>query len=259
MHSYNLRRQDPDERDYKLAQVEPRELPKSVDLRIFCPPVFDQGNLGSCTAQAGVAAYMMLRGTADLFSRLFLYWKERYIEGTTDSDSGATMRSIGKALAKSGVCQEPLWPYVEEKYATTPAKPAESDASKNKIAKYIQLNGVNDIKAYISGNGQPVMIGMEVYDSFERVGNSGFVPMPNKSIEDLLGGHAILIVGYNDNLVPKVSFWRCLLNTILGQTIPEPGYFICRNSWGNWGDRGYFYLPYRFIRDGLAFDAWVIQ
>ena len=267
-HVYNLTRQSEDERDLKLAYAEPAELPRKADLRDKCPPVFDQGKIGSCTANAGVAAYMMLKGTADAFSRLFLYYEERRLEGTTGSDAGATMRSIGKALYNAGVCGEPLWPYVEEKYDDDPPEEADKDADGRKIAAYRKLPGLDDIKKYIAASSLPVMIGMEVYESFESdaAEKTGVIPMPDTDKEALLGGHAVLVVGYDDDFGTSGTatcgfFCELLIDLIDKLTGPSDGdgCLIVRNSWGTgWGDKGYFYLPYAYVKKH-AFDFWVIE
>ena len=89
-------------------------------------------------------------------------------------------------------------------------------------------------------NGFPFVVSILVYSSFEttQVAINGYVPMPQPN-ETLLGGNAILCVGYNE--IKKV--------------------WIMRNSWGNqWGDKGYFYLPYQYlINPNLASDLWVLQ
>lgn len=268
-HIYNLQRQKEDARDLKLAAAEIAAIPDKVDLRDKCPPIFDQGNLGSCTANAGVAAYMMLKEISDEMSRLFLYYEERRLEGTTDTDAGANMRSIGKALNKVGVCMEPLWPYVEANYDDDPPEPADTDAAGRKVTAYRKLSNLESIKQYIASNGQPVMIGIEVYDSFEdnSAENTGIIPMPDPDKESLLGGHAVLIVGYDDNFGKTHKAGGILSDLISGIVDKltgsagdeDNGYFIVRNSWGtDWGDDGYFYLPYAFVRK-YAFDFWVIE
>ncbi len=263
-HMYNLKRQTEDQRDYKLTIDIPGKIPRKVDLRGKCPPVFNQGSLGSCTANAGVAAYMILKGTAEELSRLFLYFEERRLEGTTDQDAGANMRSIGKALNKAGVCRESLWPYLERHFADDPPDNADADAAYRKVTAYTKLANIAAIKQYIATLEQPVMIGFEVYESFEAdaVAQTGKVPMPDTDKEQLLGGHAVLVVGYDDDF-GKVSkyggFLSDLFRKFTGLNADDDGYFIVRNSWGSdWGDGGYFYLPYAFVRQH-AFDFWVIE
>lgn len=266
-HVYNLTRQAEDERDLKLAAAEPTEIPRKADLRDKCPPVFDQGKIGSCTANAGVAAYMMLKGTADALSRLFLYYEERRLEGTTGSDAGATMRSIGKALSKAGVCAEALWPYLEENYDDDPPEEADKDAEGRRIAAYRKLPGLDAIKKYIATSSRPVMIGMEVYGSFEsdEAEKTGVIPMPDTDKETLLGGHAVLVVGYDDDFgKPDTAcgFFCELVDDLIDKLTgasDDDGCFIVRNSWGaDWGDKGYFYLPYAYVKNH-AFDFWVIE
>jgi C1A family cysteine protease len=240
-HIYNLVRSEPDERDFKHEfGAAPVSIPTLIDLRTYCPPVFDQGQLGSCTSNAGVGARMMVGNIKTLLSRLFLYYEERLIEGTVNQDSGAQMRDICKALNKYGVCEETLEPYDITKFANAPSNTAIANAVKYKINAYKSLLTLTDIRTYLAVNRKPVLMGMDVYDSFESasVAKTGIVPMPNINKEQLLGGHAVLIVGY--------------ANT--------KNLFIVRNSWGsNWGDKGYFYLPYNYITKKLAYDFWVIE
>lgn len=261
---YPLKREKEDERDFKYALTE-SEIPDKVDLREFCPSVFDQGNLGSCTANAGAAAYMMLKKIDTELSRLFLYYEERRLEGTTDKDAGATMRSIGKALNKVGICTDELWPYIEENFDDDPPAEADSNALGHRIAAYKKLSSMLAIKQYIAEKHRPVLIGMQVYESFEKVSHDGIVPMPDTSKEKLLGGHAVLVVGYDDNFKKQEKDWNLnifekIIKIFFGSNEEDnKGYFIVRNSWGpDWGDKGYFYLPYTFMKKH-AFDFWVIE
>lgn len=262
-HAYGLVRQVQDERDLKFAPSRTVILPRKKDIRAACPPVFDQGSLGSCTANAGVTAYMMWKNTEEEMSRLYLYYVERYLEGTVDEDSGAMMRSIGKALNKFGVCTEHHWPYDIEKYKIDPPYPADKDALGRRVPAYKALSNLQEIKEFIVEKKQPVMAGIAIYDSFERedVAKTGIVPMPNTRKEQLRGGHAILIVGYDDDFDKSHS--SCFLSSVVTGFRAALGYsggrLLCRNSWGmTWGDNGYFWLPYEFVGQH-AYDFWVLE
>ncbi len=219
-------------------------LPQTVDLRPQCPPVYDQGQLGSCTANAIAAAVQFDRlkqGLVDFIpSRLFLYYNERAIEGTVDSDDGAEIRDGIKSVANQGDCPEPEWPYDISQFAVQPPQSCYDDAVKYKTVRYQSLAGsLADTQACLAG-GYPFVFGFTVYESFEGpdVAQTGNVPMPGPG-EQQVGGHAVLAVGYRD----------------------ADQVFIVRNSWGrSWGDVGYCYMPYAYLLDGnLTSDFWQIQ
>jgi len=240
---YNLKKQTPDHRDFqakKLLNVHASVvLPPAVDIRSKCPAVYDQGTLGSCSANAGIAARVMLDNLSADLSRLFQYYMERKIEHDVNTDGGAQMRDIGKALLNYGATPEVYFPYVIANFKKAPTHDAITHALTYKIKSYHAVADVTGIKQILALMQQPVLSGIDVYASFEsdKVAKTGLVPVP-KPNEKNLGGHAILIVGYND-----AKKW-----------------FICRNSWGEtWGDKGYFYLPYDFFTKGFASDFWVLQ
>jgi C1A family cysteine protease len=237
----------PDHRDriYAAPLAEIGPLPKSVDWRKGCPPVYDQGNLGSCTANAigGALQFDQIKQSlADLFvpSRLFIYYNERVIEGTIDEDSGAMIRDGIKSVAKQGAPHESLWQYVIAKFATKPPAKAYSDAAKHPAVLYQRvIQDLTQLKGCLA-SGYPFVFGFSVYESFESdtVAANGKVPMPQPD-EKLLGGHAVLAVGYDD----------------------AAGTFLVRNSWGpKWGMSGYFTMPYQYLLDtNLSDDFWTIK
>ena len=212
------------------------KLPKVIDLRVNCSPIVDQGELGSCTANAiasGFREYLEKPFTTSL-SRLFLYWEERKIENTINSDSGAQIRDGMKVLNKIGVCPEIDWPYDISTFTNTPVNKDLLDASNYKISSYQRVTSLTMLKTALSQN-KIVVFGFNVYSSFESdtVAKTGLVPMPKKN-EQLLGGHAVCAVGYDDN----------------------NQYVIVRNSWGStWGDKGYCYMPYK-VFNKLVMDMW---
>src|SRR5262249_7520136 len=147
------------------------KLPKKVDLRKQCPPVYDQGQLGSCTANAIGAAYefgQLKQGLTDFVpSRLFIYYNERDIAGTIDSDSGAMIRDGMKSVAQLGVCDESKWPYNLAKFKSKPTKAAYTDALKHQALIYRRITtGLHQMQACLA-QGYPFVFGFTVYESFE--------------------------------------------------------------------------------------------
>jgi C1A family cysteine protease len=235
----------PDQRDLVFAAARITTHPPAVDLRPGCPPVYDQGQLGSCTANAIAAAIQfeqIRQKAAKPFapSRLFIYYNERAMEHTVGQDAGAQIRDGMKSVNHIGACPETDWPYVIANFAQKPPARAFKDAPLGKAVTYQRVvQTLDQMKGCLAG-GFPIVLGISVYESFEspQVAKSGVVPMPANS-EKLLGGHAILAVGYND----------------AGQR------FIMRNSWGtSWGMQGYFTIPYAYLTDSnLCDDLWTIQ
>lgn len=230
-----------DKRDKLYLSIKPfrLSLPTEVDLRSKCPAVFDQGQLGSCTANA-LAGNVGFIHPDFIPSRLFIYYDERAIEHTTSSDSGAQIRDGIKSLVKQGVCSEDLWPYEVSKFTDKPTSNCYIEARKDIIKSYYRLNNqLNELKTCLS-EGFPFVMGISVYDSFEApdVAKNGIVPMPGDS-EQPIGGHALMVVGYND----------------------QRQAFLVRNSWGiSWGLEGYCWIPYEYTTDPrLCSDIWSIR
>lgn len=213
-------------------------IPARVDLRADCSPVANQLDLGACTAFAagkGLREYLLRRaGKPEALSALFLYYETRRLRGTTDSDSGATLTDTLKAMAGAGVAPEALWPYDMDRFALAPSPKARQAAQAFRLASGLQLAGLADIQKALAKR-QPVVFGMCVYDTtFEHMGPSGQIAMPQPG-DVFVGGHAVTAVGY-DNQKQRL---------------------IVRNSWGaDWGDKGYFYLPYGFMTPENVMDIW---
>src|SRR5437870_11977399 len=216
----------PDPRDHLNAAPPAflRALPSRVDLRPQCPQVYDQGQLGSCTANAiggAIEFDQMKEKLPQIFvpSRLFVYYNERVIEGTINADSGAMLRDGIKTVAKQGACPEPMWPYLIAKFKTKPSAACYREAAKHTAVSYQRLvQSLSQMQGCLA-SGYPFVFGFTVYESFEtvEVARTGHAPMPNTR-ERVLGGHAVCAVGYDDT----------------------QGWFVCRNSWGtSWGMRGY--------------------
>lgn len=232
----------PDSRDF-IYQLRSTSEPTKVDLRPFCTLVEDQGNLGSCTGQAiaGAIEYLNKKNgrTTDV-SRLFIYYWERVMLGTVNYDSGAYIRDGIKSVFRYGAPLERLWPYIISRFRNRPSATAMNDGARRRVMLYERAMDFNAVKNALS-NGFPVTIGFYVYSSFlsRMVSTTGVMPYPNVLRERFLGGHAVLLVGYDDTTQR----------------------FIARNSWGtNWGDKGYFYMPYQVIQNtSMSEDFWVIK
>jgi C1A family cysteine protease len=255
----NWRPDLPDCRDHLFTEmvVAPVRIPPSVDLRASCPPIVNQGQIGSCSANALAAAFGYLEmqelkkksnaNASDIFnpsgfspaSRLFIYYNERTIEGTVAQDAGARLRDGVKSMSKQGVCQEASWKYQASLLFKKPIVSAYKEAQSHCISSYIKIQTLQEVKQSLA-MGFPVVFGFSVYESFEspEVAKSGVMPLPS-SDERMLGGHAVMAVGYD-----------------------EAGEFLwVRNSWGSeWGQQGYFQMPYAYI-DKLkqAQDFWTIR
>ncbi|HEX3778546.1 MAG TPA: C1 family peptidase [Pseudonocardiaceae bacterium] len=250
----------PDHRD-RVRTAAPEtlaHLPAAADLSTdpAMPPIYDQQQIGSCTANgigAAVEYEMRKQNLADFMpSRLFIYYNERAMEKSVGSDSGAQIRDGVRSVAKQGVCPEAEWPYDGEAANSDGSWPAGHRAGqKPTSACYAAASGTeavvyervpqqaDQIKAVLAG-GTPVVFGFTVYASFEsrQVAETGTVPMPSRD-EEQLGGHCVVAVGYDD----AIQRW------------------ICRNSWGTgWGKGGLFTLPYAYLTDSrLSSDFWTVK
>jgi C1A family cysteine protease len=248
------------------------DLPSNVDNRKWCSPIEDQGQLGSCTANAGVGMYEYMEnkanGTYTDGSRLFLYKATRLLMGDQGiGDSGAWIRTTLGAIRLFGIPNEVYWPYSDapDKFDIMPEAWLWAFGQNFQSIAYFRLDtsadgneNIKSIKQYVN-NGYAVDYGFTVFQSYTQSNtNGGIFPFPASSggriSERTVGGHSVLIVGYDDKKVAK--------NTKDGNT--KTGCFLIRNSWGtSWGDHGYGWFPYEYFLtsyngDTLADDAWAI-
>ena len=237
----------PDIRDHLYSAPQPtlEALPARVDLRPQCPPVLNQGRLGSCTANAIANAHLFdqrRQRAAKPFlpSRLFIYYNERVIEGTVNTDAGAQIRDGIKSVAKDGVCSEATWPYVIGKFTKKPSAAAYTEAKKYTATSYSRVTRTLTQMKGCLASGYPFVFGFTVYERFASKATAATgeaqLPLPG---EGVVGGHAVLAVGYDD------SRQR----------------FLVMNSWGTrWGQGGCFTMPYAYLTDtDLAADFWTVR
>ena len=253
----------PDARDYteesakvKMLLKKPANAPAKADLRPFCPPIYDQGRMGACTANAasGLLGYFLRRamGKDTAASRMFIYKCTRDLM-MAKGDSGAFIRTTMGSLALFGAPPEKYWDYDENALDLAPPAFCYAYAQNYQAMSYFRLDeksagipsmnkgdallGIKDALA----QGLPVMFGFTVFESI-KTANDGKIPYPERG-EAQLGGHAVLCVGYDDELT-------------IGKS---KGAFLIRNSWGEaWGEKGYGWLPYDYLMAGYAQDWWCL-
>lgn len=244
-------------RQIGISEPKGPDLPGSTDLRQWCPPIEDQGKIGSCTAQAGVSIveYFERRAFGNHLdaSRLFVYKTTRNLLHYT-GDTGAYLRSAMASLALFGVPPEEYWPYSETDFDREPPGFCYALARNYQAVSYYRLDVpgtardalLTTIKKNLSA-GIPAMFGFTVYASYMQSAKTGKIPFPGPN-EKTVGGHAIVAIGYDDSISIK--------NTG-SNGMETKGALLVRNSWGTgWGMDGYGWLPYEYVLKGLAVDWW---
>ena len=240
-----------------VAEPEKVSLPATItNLREYFSPIENQGSLGSCTANAvvGLVEYFERRAHDQFIdaSRLFLYKATRDLLHWT-GDTGAYLRSTMGALALFGVPPEEYWPYQVAAFDKEPTAFCYSFAQNYQAISYYRLDPptvtpdtlLTRIKTNLVA-GLPSVFGFTVYSSIAQAGTTGRIPYPVPG-EKVLGGHAMVVIGYDDNL--KIT------NANTGAS--TTGALLVRNSWGaGWGDHGYGALPYGYVTKSLAVDFW---
>lgn len=265
----------PDIRDYtanndkiqpmlKRIGLTPEKKPKmklsgSVDLRDWCSPIENQLTIGSCTAHAGVGMveYFERRACGEHIdaSRLFLYKVTRNLMHAT-GDTGGYLRQTMAALVLFGVPPEEYWTYDVDRFDEEPPAFCYAFAQNYNAIEYLRLDPpgtapqetLNSIKTNLAA-GLPSMFGFTVYNSIHQAASTGQIPMPSQK-EYVVGGHAIMAVGFDDALE---------IRNVDASVKPSVGALLIRNSWGTgWGQEGYGWLPYDYVLTGLAVDWWTL-
>ncbi len=235
-------------RQHLLAPPEFIDLRQAVNaaMKPATPGIFDQGNLGSCTANAANAVVQFVERKDgdpdwDRLSRLFTYYYSREKLGTVLEDSGALIRDTYAVLAETGSPREQFWPYDIDRFAQKPSVP-DWRASEHRVLEYLSVEDGNE-EAMVAclAEGYPFTYGFAVYESFWGVGSDG---RWGGTMGDIDGYHAVDAWGY-DFRPGAFGF-------------PEGGWIV-RNSWSvAFGEHGYFYVPRAYMaRD--AFDCWTAR
>lgn len=245
MFKFGWVRDFPDNRDLLYSIEKPIQLPEFINLRDKCPPVFNQYQLGSCTANAVANAHLFCQmkqpgGLNITPSRLFIYYNAREVRGWEKYDSGSAIRDAVKMVSKKGTCSEDEWPYIVEKFTKKPNKLCYVKGKEYQVLKYYSvpqtLRGMQQCLA----TGFPIVFGFTIFENFmsDYVAKTGDALLPSND-EKSYGGHAVLCVGYDN----------------------DSKRFLVMNSWGSdWGKEGYFTLPYDYVLNpNLAADFWTIR
>lgn len=230
-------------------------IPTKIDLSNWCSPIENQGSIGSCTAHAGIGVveYYENRAFGKHLdgSRLFLYKTSRNLLNWK-GDTGSYLRATMAAMAMFGIALEKYWPYDVKRFEEEPGAFVYAIAQNFQALTYYRLDPIGtdsqtllkSVKTHLQA-GLPSMFGFTCYSSLHS-GEKGKIPYPLKT-EKVIGGHAVVAIGYDDTLVIKNGSNK------------TTGALMIRNSWGeDWGVGGYGYLPYEYILNGLAVDFWVL-
>lgn len=245
---FGWRPDKPDNRDRRMAPAFLGEQPAAAEYPAeLLPKIRDQGNQGSCTGHATRSGAQFLRrveGQRELeLSPRFIYWNGRVIEGTTKEDAGCEIRDVVKGVAKLGAASEKDCPYSDRVFSRRPSNTAFTNARRDVVTEYVRVPQTLPMLKACVLNKTPVVFGFSVFANFmtREVADSGLMPMP---AGQMVGGHAVWIVAYDD------------AKQVLGQV----GAFKIGNSWGDWGEKGYFWMSYAFITNNdLADDFWALK
>ena len=240
-----------DDRDLKFKSIlsraiDPKGLPASTDLRPEWGAVLDQGELGSCVSNSVAYCVRFCYKKQQLGdvnpSRLFIYYNGRQLAGYPEGeDTGMTIRDGYKSVSTYSVCDETVWAYDIDRFSEKPPQSCYDEAKKRSRIRYLALeNDVLQIKKSLK-DGYPISFGAALFSSFmsSTVAQTGEVPKPDIDKDDRVGGHAMSIVGYDD----------------------EKQACLVVNNWGEkWGINGFCWFPYDYMfNKDLCSDFWSLR
>lgn len=235
------------------AVVSMRLLP-AVDLRRQLPPAYDQLATSSCgpTAAAALMCHQFPEHAPGGFSRLQIYADVRVLEDDFSQDGGVETRNLFKVLCKTGAAPETMWPFDVSKLFVLPP---DSLAPKQKLLSYSRLVGEGDFLTCLS-EGYPFILGFTCFESIDsdELARTGVMPMPDSSKEVEIGGHDVLVVGYDLKFKSSAAFKRSGVDPAL----VTDRMLLIRNSWGTaWADAGHFWMPIAYASNpSIGGDCW---
>lgn len=225
------------------ANIEHFDLTKKFKF----PDIYDQGKIGSCTANASahLFLYCILNNKVENIndmpfkpSRMYIYNKARMLYGQDLANDGTTITSIIQSIKENGVCEENLFKYEMSNKTIIPNEKCNTNATFHKIINATNIIATLDnIKMYLQETN-PIICAFTVFESIDNVKSDGIIQMPDFKGEKIIGGHAVMLVGYDD----KKKLFKFL------------------NSWGSkWGDNGYGYIPYDYLlNQSYSSDYWIV-
>jgi C1A family cysteine protease len=232
-----------------LAPLKPlEERPSQADWREYLPPVDDQKELPSGAAHvcAGMLQYFERRATGALIepSRLFIHVTALRI--AYPGEACPSLRTAWKAIKRFGAVPESQFPYDPSSTGAERCEFAYAFAREHDRLNYVRLDNrepageetLETLRNWLAG-GFAVGFGFPVYTS---ITTSEDIAFPTR-LDGLRGGQVVMAVGYDDKRRIR----------------SDKGAILIRNSWGSaWGDAGYGWLPYSYVRRALAGDFWTI-